>query len=82
MLAVKKMGQIHLKFIFNIMVIIKHLLLCGLCTNCLIEITEPDVCSINVPLLQYSNVLPDQHSLSTGGLLYYKKETSLFPSLI
>lgn len=70
MLVVKKMGQIHLKFIFNIMVVMKYLLLCGLCTNCLIEITEPDVRSVNVPLLQYSNVLPDQHNLSIGGLLY------------
>lgn len=39
-------------------------------TNCPSEITKPDVCSANVALLQYSNILPDQHIVSTGGLLH------------
>lgn len=39
-------------------------------TNCLTEITKPDVCSANVALLQYSNILPDQHIVSIGELLY------------
>lgn len=38
-------------------------------TNCLTEITKPDVCSTNVTLLQYSYISPDQHIVSTGGLL-------------
>lgn len=41
-----------------------------MCTNCLTEITKPDVCPTKVPLLQYGNILPDQHIVSTGGLLY------------
>lgn len=40
-------------------------------------ITEPDVSSTNVALLQYSNILPDQHIVSTGGLLYQNKEIYL-----
>lgn len=40
-------------------------------------ITEPDVSSTNVALLQYSNILPDQHIVSTGGLLYQNKEIDL-----
>lgn len=41
-----------------------------MCTNCLTEITKPDVCSINIPLLQYGNILPDQHTVNTEGSLY------------
>lgn len=37
-----------------------------MCINCLTEITKPDVCSTNVPLLKYSNILPNQHIVSTG----------------
>jgi len=41
-----------------------------MCTNCLTEITKPVVCSSDVPLLQHGNILPDQHTVSTGGLLH------------
>lgn len=51
-------------------------------TNCHTGITKPDVSSTNVALLQYSNILPDQRIVSTGGLLYQNREMYLFPSLI
>lgn len=51
-------------------------------TNCSTEITKPDVTSTNVALLKYSNILPDQHIVSTGSLLYQNKEMYLFPSHI
>lgn len=51
-------------------------------TNCPTEITKPDVSSTNVALLQYSNILPDLHIVSTEGFLYQNEEMYLFPSLI
>lgn len=61
----------HLNLIFNTMVMIKiFIALWFMCTNCLTEITKPDACSTNVSLLQHGNILPDQHIVSTGVLLY------------
>lgn len=44
-----------------------------MCTNCLTEITKLDVCSTNVPLLKYSNILLDQHTVSIGSYTEIRK---------
>lgn len=74
------MGQMHLKLSLNITDKV-FIALWLICTNCCTEISKPDVSSTNVALLQYSNILPDQHIVSTQGLLYQNKEMYLFPSL-